>query len=165
MSWRTRRKDASPAWGLCPQTPEIYRFRARMAGLIMKALERRTGQRRDATRAPTQAPEWRGRLRPPHRESDPPIHNLLRAKNGLDIGGHFRTTRMYGTSMAAPHVAGVVARILQEGRATSPEGVRTWLRSYANRRGAVPLDSPTGSYTFDGEREGIAVVPSSGAGN
>ena len=33
-----------------------------MAGLTMKALERRIGQRRDATRAPTQAPEWRGRL-------------------------------------------------------------------------------------------------------
>ena len=31
----------------------------------MEALERRIGLRRDATRAPTQAPEWRGRLRPP----------------------------------------------------------------------------------------------------
>ncbi len=31
----------------------------------IKALERRVGLRRNATRAPTQAPEWRGRLRPP----------------------------------------------------------------------------------------------------
>ena len=31
----------------------------------MEALERRIGLRRNATRAPTQAPEWRGRLRPP----------------------------------------------------------------------------------------------------
>src|SRR5579883_3130366 len=31
----------------------------------MEALERRIGRRRNATRAPTQAPEWRGRLRPP----------------------------------------------------------------------------------------------------
>jgi hypothetical protein len=31
----------------------------------IKALERRVGLRRNATRAPTQAPEWPGRLRPP----------------------------------------------------------------------------------------------------
>jgi hypothetical protein len=31
----------------------------------IEALERRVGLRRNATRAPTQAPEWRGRLRPP----------------------------------------------------------------------------------------------------
>ena len=31
----------------------------------IEALERRIGLRRNATRAPTQAPEWRGRLRPP----------------------------------------------------------------------------------------------------
>jgi hypothetical protein len=26
----------------------------------------------------------------PNLKSDPPIHNLLRPKNGLDNGGHFR---------------------------------------------------------------------------
>jgi len=55
-------------WGLCPQTPGIYRFRAGMAVLVrftIEALERRIGLRRNATRAPTQAPEWQGRLRPP----------------------------------------------------------------------------------------------------
>src|SRR5262245_20107464 len=31
----------------------------------IEALERRVGLRRNATRAPTQAPEWRGRLRSP----------------------------------------------------------------------------------------------------
>ena len=61
-----------------------------MAGLTMKTLERRIGQRRDATRAPAQAPEWRGRLRPPQTKSDSPVHNLLLAKNGLDNGGHFK---------------------------------------------------------------------------
>jgi hypothetical protein len=60
-----------------------------MAGLTMKALERRIGQRRDATRAPAQAPEWRGRLRSPRIKSDSPVHNLLLTKNGLDNGGHF----------------------------------------------------------------------------
>jgi hypothetical protein len=62
-----------------------------MAGLTMKALERRIGQRRDATRAPAQAPEWRGRLRSPRIKSDSPVHNLLLTKNGLDNGGHFTT--------------------------------------------------------------------------
>jgi hypothetical protein len=57
----------------------------------IEALERRIGLRRNATRAPTQAPEWRGRLRAaPDLKSDPPILNLLRPKNGLDNGGHFR---------------------------------------------------------------------------
>ena len=44
----------------------------------IEALERRIGLRRNATRAPTQAPEWRGRLRPPRiSKSDPPIHKLI----------------------------------------------------------------------------------------
>ena len=56
----------------------------------IEALERRVGLRRNATRAPAQAPEWRGRLRPPRNsKSDPPILSLLRPKNGLDNGGHF----------------------------------------------------------------------------
>src|SRR5216683_3178744 len=55
----------------------------------MNALERRIGQRRGATRAPTQAPEWRGRLRAAPEKSDPPIHKLLGPKNGLDNGVHF----------------------------------------------------------------------------
>ena len=61
----------------------------------IEALERRIGRRRNATRAPTQAPEWRGRLRAgPDLKSDPPILNLLRPKNGLDNGGHFQVTRI-----------------------------------------------------------------------
>jgi hypothetical protein len=62
------RKGAFLEWGLCPQTPGIYRLWARIAVSVwttMEALERRIGLRRNATRAPTQAPEWRGRLRPP----------------------------------------------------------------------------------------------------
>jgi subtilisin family serine protease len=64
------------------------------------------------------------------------------------------TTRMSGTSMAAPHVAGVAARLVQKGIGT-PESIRSALRSNA-LVGVAPYDAPYGSYSFDGEREGIA---------
>lgn len=68
------------------------------------------------------------------------------------------TTRMSGTSMAAPHVSGIVARILEAGL-ISPEEVRSNVRSYALLKGAVPWYSPSTSYTFDGEFEGISNAP------
>ncbi len=94
MNTPVMRKDPSLSWGLCPQSPGIYRFGARMSGSTMHALERRIGQRRDATRAPSPAPEWRGRLRPPqnHNPKDTPNTNLFPAKIGLDIGVHFPPT-------------------------------------------------------------------------
>jgi subtilisin len=69
------------------------------------------------------------------------------------------TTRMSGTSMASPHVAGVVARILQSHPVWSAEDVRSELRTTAQGVGTVPFNSPTASYTFDGDREGIAKAP------
>ncbi len=75
----------------------------------------------------------------------------------LKTGGG--TTRMFGTSMAAPHVAGIVARIFQKNLAGTVEDVRTYLRGNAYRAGVAPLNSPASSYTFDGEREGIAKAP------
>ncbi len=75
----------------------------------------------------------------------------------LQAGGG--TTRMSGTSMAAPHVSGVVARILQKGYAGTVEAVRAYLRANADRAGSAPLNSPTSSYTYDGEREGIVKAP------
>jgi subtilisin len=69
------------------------------------------------------------------------------------------TTRMSGTSMASPHVAGIVARYYQQNPSHSVDDIRQFLESDADRVGIAPLDSPTSSYTFDGEREGIAQAP------
>jgi subtilisin len=69
------------------------------------------------------------------------------------------TTRLSGTSMAAPHVAGVVALMWEKWSAIAssldPEEARSIIRSTAVTAGSAPLDSPTGNYSFDGEREGI----------
>jgi subtilisin family serine protease len=75
----------------------------------------------------------------------------------LKAGGG--TIRYSGTSMAAPHVTGIVARVLQKGLAVGPEGVRGYLQTNASAKQTAPLDSPTSSYSFDGEREGVAVAP------
>jgi subtilisin family serine protease len=69
------------------------------------------------------------------------------------------TTRMSGTSMASPHVAGVVARHFQANPAFTVSDVRQFLALDAARKNVAPLDSPTSSYTFDGIREGIAQAP------
>ena len=75
----------------------------------------------------------------------------------LKLGGG--TTRMSGTSMSAPHVSGVVALMLQLNPALTPADVRSKIESSAHRKGTAPLNSPTSSYSFDGEREGIASAP------
>jgi len=61
-----------------------------------------------------------------------------------------------GTSMAAPHVSGLAARLIESG-VSGPENVRARLRQNADREGKGPLDSRSAAYTYDGEREGIAV--------
>lgn len=72
----------------------------------------------------------------------------------LQLGGG--TTRKSGTSMAAPHVAGVVALQLEADPTLSPEEVRSAIRSNAELYGSAPLDSILG--TPDGEHEGIVSV-------
>lgn len=72
----------------------------------------------------------------------------------LKAGGG--TTRMSGTSMASPHVAGVAALLKDDSNgALGPEDIRSLIRGYASRIGVAPLDSPASGYSFDGEREGI----------
>jgi subtilisin len=72
----------------------------------------------------------------------------------LKAGGG--TTRMSGTSMASPHVAGVVALILDAAcTALSPGQVRGFITANAELAGDAPIDSPTNGYSFDGVREGI----------
>jgi subtilisin len=61
-----------------------------------------------------------------------------------------------GTSMAAPHVSGLAARLIEAG-ISGPENVRTRLRLDARSAGTDPLDSASAAYTYDGEREGVAV--------
>lgn len=73
------------------------------------------------------------------------------------------TTSLSGTSMAAPHATGVIAlaweKALSLGLSLSPETARTILRSGADLAAIAPLNSPSGSYSFDGEREGILWAP------
>ena len=89
---------------------------------------------------------------------------ILSTQNG---GG---TTRKYGTSMASPHVAGIVARLIEKGvgsagSAAGVEDIRDNLRGaigapYGPDRATVaPLDSLSVAYTFDEERAGIAQAP------
>jgi subtilisin family serine protease len=74
------------------------------------------------------------------------------------------TVELSGTSMASPHVAGVVALMWEKelslGLTLAPELVRTRIRNNVDRLGTAPLDSPTEDYTFDGEREGVIWAPS-----
>ena len=71
----------------------------------LKALERRIGLRRDATRAPIQRPEWQGAASPPPQTQTqtPPDLSLLTIKNGLDNGVHFRLPLRKGSWRRTTH--------------------------------------------------------------
>lgn len=74
----------------------------------------------------------------------------------LKMGGG--TTRMSGTSMAAPHTAGAAAILQQQaGGNLQSEDIRLKIMAGAANL-AAPYASPTASYTFDGDREGILNV-------
>jgi subtilisin family serine protease len=74
----------------------------------------------------------------------------------LKLGGG--TTQMSGTSMAAPHVAGVAA-LLYGAVTNNPNEIRARIRCGADSIGTAPVGSPTSNYTFDDVREGILSAP------
>ncbi len=71
----------------------------------------------------------------------------------LAMGGG--TTQMSGTSMASPHVAGVVALVKEVCGTLTPGVVRGIIGDNAELVGTAPIGSPTGGYSYDGTREGI----------
>lgn len=69
------------------------------------------------------------------------------------------TIRMSGTSMAAPHVTGVVALMAEQLATLTPDDARQRLRAGARAVDTAPIDSPAGGHSFDGEHEGIVWAP------
>lgn len=83
---------------------------------------------------------------------------LLSSEGILSLKPGGGTVRMSGTSMAAPHVAGVVAAMRSRIPGLDVGSIRTCLKAHADRVGTAPLNSPTSSYSFDGVREGIGLL-------
>jgi subtilisin len=105
--------------------------------------------------------QWLGgvTISAPGEDSETIARSCLISSTGIlstKLGGG--TIRMSGTSMASPHVAGIAARMTQNG-VIGPEAIRHRLRDTAQSSGTTPRDSPTSTYSFDNDREGVAKAP------
>jgi hypothetical protein len=82
MAEQTLRKASFLTRGLRPRTPGILSLSRQNVRFTLETLERRIGLRRDATRAPTQRPEWRGGASRPKENS----HSGGKAVNPRGLG-------------------------------------------------------------------------------
>ncbi|MEE8519530.1 MAG: S8 family serine peptidase [Dehalococcoidia bacterium] len=81
---------------------------------------------------------------------------MLRSVGILSLLPGGGTTRKSGTSMASPHVAGVVALLYGVNSGLSHEGARTAIQNSAEGRGVnLPLDGVNSGWTDDETFEGI----------
>lgn len=80
---------------------------------------------------------------------------MLQSTGILSLARGGGTTRMSGTSMASPAVAGVAALLVAADGSLQASDVRARLGATAACVGSAPKNSPTSSYTFDGTREGV----------
>lgn len=108
----------------------------------MEALERRIGQRRDATRAPTRGPEWRGGSgRPKDQISDSVVHNLLDPKNGLDSGVHL--SRLVVEALSGPVINRI--NVTHAGHTITGRSLVVIANRVIDREIGVVVDSKVGS--------------------
>ena len=89
------------------------------------------------------------------------IHAPGTAITSLWVGKDGETKTISGTSMATPHVAGVMASVMSEGEFTSPQQVYDAMKQLATRNVISGLTNSTvNALVFNGKSEEAFDVPS-----